>query len=111
MARPDASDQAPGRVLDTDGGWYELATRTACYLLDLDARRLKRMPRQGPVDGVHDTTTVMVRQFGIDRDWVELIELERCVVGEPMRLRAIVKGEKQPWHTTEVLTIAKHAAP
>lgn len=68
MATPDASDRAPGRVLDTDGGWHELATRTARYLLDLDARRLKRTPRHGPVDGTNDTATVVVRHFELDRD-------------------------------------------
>lgn len=49
--------------------------------------------------------------FDVDGDWVDLVELEHCAVGDEMRLRAIIDGRNQPSRTTAVLHIDRVPTP
>jgi hypothetical protein len=98
---------------DDDTGRYELGTHTARYLLDLDARRLLRIPRTA-VTGTHGNPApagTVVFLFDLDGDWADVVELEHCAVGEEMRLRAVIDGQIQPWRTTAVLHIDRVPTP
>lgn len=112
MTAPDAPTndvETLDRLDDTDTGRYEVATHTARYCFDLDARRLQRAPRPTPVvPGPGDAPLVpgtVVFGFDVDHGWVDLVELEHCVRGEEMRLHAVVHGQTQPWRTTAVVRI------
>lgn len=115
MTTPDLAAETRDGVdglLDTDTGRYELRTHTARYLLlDLDARRLQRVPRTAVV-GTEDHPIppgTVVFGFDFDGSWVDLVELVHCVRGDEMRLLALIDGQTQPWRTTAVLLIKRVA--
>jgi hypothetical protein len=100
-------------LTDSDTGRYELHTHTARYLLDLDTRRLQRIPRSSVAASVDSPAPVgtVVFLFDVDGDWLELAGLEHCAVGDEMRLRAVIDGQTQPWRTTAVLRIDRVPTP
>jgi hypothetical protein len=71
-------------IEDTDIGLWQI-TETSVYLIDLDGRRLKRIP--GAAAGTHgadDAVLVGVRDLTGDFGWMPLLELLMCRLGQPL---------------------------
>lgn len=76
------SETQPG--LPTVGRW-QVTTETSVYLLDLNAKRVTRVPDAGagPPPGLSPAPIASLRR---DNESVPLLELITCAIDEPMRM-------------------------
>lgn len=70
------------RLEDADGGCWLVSTEVSQYVVDLDGRRLMRLP--GAVAGGHWVNDMFIEVRSLPNDWqvCELVALLRCVVGQ-----------------------------
>jgi hypothetical protein len=90
--------------LPTVGRW-QVTTETSVYLLDLDAKRVTRVPDAGagPPPGLSPAPVASLRR---DHESVPLLGLIKCAVGEPMRLLIDIRGDGVS--TLRTTTIVRH---
>jgi hypothetical protein len=70
------------RLEDADGGCWLVSTEVSQYVVDLDGRRLMRLP--GAVAGPHWAGHRFIEVRDLPNDWqaCELIAVIRCILGE-----------------------------
>lgn len=75
----------------TAGRW-QVTTETSVYLLDLDDRRITRVPDAGagPPPGLDAPPIAALRR---DHEPVPLLSLISCTIGEPMRMLIDVRRD------------------
>ncbi|VXC49871.1 hypothetical protein [Nocardioides sp. AX2bis] len=100
------SGRQPLLELDPVGseGCFAVSTITGAYLLDLTGRRLQRTPVK-----VTSGPWSLLWTFDLDGHWLTLVDLVRCVVGEPMRAR-VMTGDpllEQPLRSSPVQAIRR----
>jgi hypothetical protein len=78
-------------LTDTDTGRWQVSTRTAIYILDLDTRTTLRIPGASHEHGLNRSTmeVFVVRSLPGDLQPQRLMQLLECHVGLPMRLRRL----------------------
>lgn len=73
------------RLEDTATGTFQVTSETSVYLVDLDRRRLMRIPGAGEGPRVTDEgVQVILATLPGDHSWVPLFELLQCQLGQPM---------------------------
>lgn len=87
-------------------GVWAVSTETATYIVNLDEKTLQRTPAQDAPEGTS------VSQLRKDTKAVPLLQLEKCVVGEPMTALIDVRGDgvSTVRRTTIVQQVAELAA-
>lgn len=73
-------------------GRWQVTTVTSVYLLDLDAKRVTRVPDAGagPPPGLSPAPIASLRR---DHESVPLLELITCAIDEPMRMLIDVRRD------------------
>lgn len=91
---------------ETSGtGRWQVTTETSIYLLDLDAKRVTRVPDAGagPPAGFSPAAIAALRR---DHESVPLLKLITCVVGEPMRM--LIDLRRDGVCTLRTTTVVRH---
>ncbi len=88
----------------TAGRW-QVTTETSVYLLDLDDRRVTRVPDAGagPPTGLAMPPMATLRR---DHESLPLLELISCAVGQPMSMTIVVRQDGIA--TLRTTTIVRH---
>jgi hypothetical protein len=92
------------RLLDSSAGCWQVTTEASLHVLDLDRRRVLRVPG----GGVGGMPVAALR-----RDHAEsgLLRVCRCVVGKPMVLLVVVRQDGVPTLRTTTAVRAIRALP
>ena len=91
-------------LTDVDRGRWVVLTEASAYCVDLEERRIRRRPGLGV--GALSDAVVVVLEFDTDGEWLHLVRLEVCHLGQ--RLRALVRtpgGAEGPIRSTWVAGI------
>lgn len=110
MDTPPAAAEDPARqvsdVQDGSTGAFLVRTVTGTYLLDLDDRRLLRVPNT-----IRDGTMSLTWTFDVDGAWLPLVRLRACQVGDFMRATVLVKDVEQSLRSSTVRSIERLPGP
>ena len=85
IAVPSGGGGDRERLDDSDTGLWLVSTEVSAYIVDLDKRRILRLP--GAAAAPHfaaDGALVVVTDLDGDREWCQLSELTYCHLGEPL---------------------------
>lgn len=82
---------------DGDVGCFAVRTATGRYLIDLDNRRLLRVPATQQLQRRY-----LIRTFDVDGHWLPLKALHRCAVGDGMSATIVLDGQPQPLRSSPV---------
>jgi hypothetical protein len=88
---PVEQNRAREWLRDADTGRWQVSTRTAIYILDMDARTTLRIPGASHEHGLNRSAmeVFVVRSLPGDLQPQHLLQLLECRVGLPMRLRRL----------------------
>jgi hypothetical protein len=111
----DSDDESPvtvEKLTDTDGGRWQVTTRTSIYLIDLDRRTVMRIPGTSWEHGIRGGRVVYyVATLEGDRRSLPLARLHTCVVGRDMHLITREAGEPRLRTSTPVREIRRLPTP